>query len=556
MSGGPTHLPGSSPRAAYQAAIARYTAELLPQARRSRLLSRLRLATFLPALALAILAFSRGPLAPLLLAAGVLLAGFAVLVVMHARVDDRIAWLEALRLVNERGIARLDRDWDRLPPADPPAGVIVEGHPYAADLDLFGRASLFQWLGPAATAMGSRQLAGWLLAGATGDEVRARQEAVSALAPLGAWREELAAHGIAASQARAADVERFVAWAEGPPFLGPNGRLLQIAVLLLTAAIWILLALFAAGVTDVALWLIPAVTGIVLSFGLAVTVGGWLDRAGAGQRSLERYGALLAHAVHAPRTVPRLDALYHRLTADGREAPAGMRRLHRILGFGELRHSAGILHFPIQALTLWDFHVVFALERWRVRVGPPRRGLDRSARRARRDVRRWLGRPPTTRLDEAGARSAAPVIDAVALGHPLLADARRVTNDVRVGPAGTLLLVTGSNMSGRARSCAPSASTSSSPRPARRRAPGGCRCRRATCRPASACRTRSSSGCRISWRRSRVSRGSSTRREHERAPAACCCTCSTRCCRARTASNARSRCAPSPATCSTPARSA
>ena len=40
-----------------------------------------------------------------------------------------------------------------------------------------------------------------------------------------------------------------------------------------------------------------------------------------------------------------------------------MRRLTRILGFAQLRAGAAIFHFPIQALTLWDFHVFFALER-------------------------------------------------------------------------------------------------------------------------------------------------------------------------------------------------
>jgi DNA mismatch repair ATPase MutS len=42
-----------------------------------------------------------------------------------------------------------------------------------------------------------------------------------------------------------------------------------------------------------------------------------------------------------------------------------------------------------------------------------------------------------------------PVFAAQALGHPLIPAERRVTNDVEVGPPGTLLLVTGSNMSGK-----------------------------------------------------------------------------------------------------------
>jgi DNA mismatch repair ATPase MutS len=40
-------------------------------------------------------------------------------------------------------------------------------------------------------------------------------------------------------------------------------------------------------------------------------------------------------------------------------------------------------------------------------------------------------------------------IEAKALGHPMLPDATRVTNDAAVGPPGTVLLITGSNMSGK-----------------------------------------------------------------------------------------------------------
>ena len=76
----------------------------------------------------------------------------------------------------------------------------------------------------------------------------------------------------------------------------------------------------------------------------------------------------------APRTAPRLVALLDRLSADGQPAPASMRRLNRILGCAELRRGAAMLHFPVQAFTLWDFHVLFALERWRVSSGRRVRG--------------------------------------------------------------------------------------------------------------------------------------------------------------------------------------
>jgi DNA mismatch repair ATPase MutS len=125
-----------------------------------------------------------------------------------------------------------------------------------------------------------------------------------------------------------------------------------------------------------------------------------------------------------------------------------MRRLNKILGFGELRRGAAILHFPVQALTLWDFHVLFALERWRRSSGRHVRDwLDALAEldtlshlaTASRDNERWA----------VPVLNSGDTITADALGHPLIPDERRVANDVSVGPRGTVLLITGSNMSGK-----------------------------------------------------------------------------------------------------------
>src|SRR5260370_22370914 len=53
----------------------------------------------------------------------------------------------------------------------------------------------------------------------------------------------------------------------------------------------------------------------------------------------------------------------------GGSAPVLVRRLARLGGWSELRTGAALLHFPIQALTLWDFHVLSAFERWRSGAG-------------------------------------------------------------------------------------------------------------------------------------------------------------------------------------------
>jgi DNA mismatch repair ATPase MutS len=125
-----------------------------------------------------------------------------------------------------------------------------------------------------------------------------------------------------------------------------------------------------------------------------------------------------------------------------------MRALNRILGFADLRRGAALLHFPIQAFTLWDFHWLFALEKWRRRSGSRVRGWFEAAGEIdalsclaaiRYDNPDWcfptIGDVPSYRAE--------------GLGHPLISGSRRVPNDVEVGPRGSVLLITGSNMSGK-----------------------------------------------------------------------------------------------------------
>jgi DNA mismatch repair ATPase MutS len=125
----------------------------------------------------------------------------------------------------------------------------------------------------------------------------------------------------------------------------------------------------------------------------------------------------------------------------------------RILGLAQLRAGAAIFHFIFQALTLWDFYVFFALDSWRREVGHRVRDwmaavgdLDALSAFAhiRQDNPGWCF--PAVHPADDGAQIQ---IRGAALGHPLIPDDRRVANDVIVGPPGTLLLITGSNMSGK-----------------------------------------------------------------------------------------------------------
>lgn len=434
--------------AAYHERAVRHASAARRERSRSLIIARARLATFVAMAAALVWTIGFAGGLPGTLTFLTLLIVFVVLVVLHARIEDRVEWNDALHLVCLRAQARIARRWGDLPEAAAPSGVDVDAHPYAIDLDVFGRASLFQLLGPAATPYGTRTLAQWLLNAATREQIAQRQTAVAELAPMDHWREHLAAFGIVGTNVRGESLETVLEWAGGttPPL--PAYDTIRALVYVILISMWTLIALQAfAGIAS-GLWAVPLIAGMILSFFTAGFVSRAFDKAGAGERTLFRYAGLFAHLESRNFHAPLLQKLRGRFDVHGQSAPAVMRSLTRILGFSNLRRGAALLHFPIQLLTLWDFHWLFALERWRRRSGAHARGWFDAA--GELDALSCLAAlahdNPEWCFPAVGSDR---VYRATALGHPLIEAGRRVSNDVEVGPPGTVLLVTGSNMSGK-----------------------------------------------------------------------------------------------------------
>ncbi len=412
--------------------------------RRATGVSRLRLLTFFGAVA----AFGWGSHASSIvgaIAGLLLLAVFAALVARHARLLHAIECAEAKQSFASRGIARLDRRWDALPEVLPQRAANLDAHPYARDIDLFGRVSLTKWLGPAATTGGDALLQAALLEPASAGDIGKRQQAIAELADRLEWRERLAAEGQIA-RLDPGDLERFLAWAEGSARVLPAP--MRIVVVGLTAAIWVGLLLQIFEVTDESWWLAPLIAGVVLSFVYARRVYDVFDRASMGRRMLQRYSSMLRLVCDEEWGSAELTAARDRLR-QAADAPTLVARLSRLVEWSELRSGAALLHFPIQAFSLWDFHVFFLLERWRRLHGRRIRGW--LAALAHVDALSVLAavKFDNPEWSAASVDGAQRLFSASALGHPLIADARRVPNDIEIGPGGTLVLVTGSNMSGK-----------------------------------------------------------------------------------------------------------
>lgn len=425
----------------------RFRAGRLAADRRSRRLAHGRLAAFLVLALLLWLAARASAGHRALPAAGAALValGFVGLVGWHGRVRREERRLASLEQVNRESGSRVDYHWDALPPS---AAAAPSEHPYAGDLDVFGAVSLWRMLGVVSSAPARPILRQWVLAPATPAVIRERQAAVAELAPLTDLRDALTIGARAAGNVTSADLERFTTWCERAPWLMPRVALTWISRLI-PATTLLLIALGAQRVVSPIAWVIPVASGVVLGLWFRRSLGDTLRDTGARATALNSYSLLFTLIGEAKLASPRLRALAEPFEARGGHAAARMRGLQRLMELAELRYSP-MMHAVVHGLTLWDFHVVAAIERWRADAGVHAREwlqalgeIESLAAIAtlRADNPSWVF---PELLEEGPAR-----LEATALGHPLIAPPVRVANDTTVGPPGTVLIITGSNMSGK-----------------------------------------------------------------------------------------------------------
>ena len=402
-------------------------------------LSRGRIATVLAFIALATSAW-QGWVSAWWLAVPAAL--FAALAVVHDRVLGALRVAKRAADWHELGLARLEGHWvgqgeagERFRDAD---------HPYALDLDVFGSGSLFQLLTTARTAAGEETLARWLLSGADAGEVRIRQAAVRDLAVRRQFREDLYTHG--ADVRAAVESAKLIEWATTPAQLGTG--VLRMGAGGLAAAVVAATVAAAAGLAPwtaaLGLAVLNAVSGLLFSRQTARVLHG----ASVPSRELEVFAALAARVGRERFTAQRLQQLAGGLGAGAGDPVRAARQLSRPVQMHEWQHN--MIFAPIAAALLWGLQCAAAVEAWRARHGQEVAGWLQSAGELEALASLatcHFGRPDDPFPELADGDT--PAFEAEGLAHPLLPRAAAVANDVSLGAEPQLLVVTGSNMSGK-----------------------------------------------------------------------------------------------------------
>jgi hypothetical protein len=373
-----------------------------------------------------------------LLVPAVLFVGFSW---YFERLYRRQRYARAAIAYYDHGLARLEDRWAGRGISG--AGYLDENHLYAADLDLFGRGSLFERLCDARTRSGRDTLARWLCAPAPPDEVRARQEAVHDLRDRVAWLEHLALLGSAVPDG--IDTAVLAAWGEAaggrrspwPRLVAPGLAALSLALVAAWLLGWVGLG--------------AVVLALLVEGGLALWLKRRVRRALHGlhgrSRDLLHLAGILTAIERETFAAARLRDLQASLCSEG--VPPSQ-RLGQLVRLVEMLDYTRNFYFAVVApLLLWTTQVALAVERWRQQAGPV--------------LGRWL-----VVIGEIEALNAlagyayenpddpfpevvpgGPLFDGTGLGHPLLPRRGCVTNDLRLDAERRLLIVSGSNMSGK-----------------------------------------------------------------------------------------------------------
>ena len=407
-----------------------------------RRFSYARLATFVLGALLTVLTW-QGISSAWLLALPV--TAFIVLVRRHENlIRARDAAARAIAFY-ERGLARIEDRWPGT--GEPGDRFRDDRHLYANDLDLFGQASLFELLSIARTRAGEATLAGWLTTPASPEVISQRQQGVEELTASLDLREALS---LAGADVRAGvHGDELVAWAESPALLSP-AWVRRLALALTTAV-----------VITTALWLargdeLPLLITLGIQIGFAWPqqrrVERALHRAAAAARDLDILGHLLERLEREQFSTPRLSALRRALDARDGLASSSIHALHRLVELHEWQHN--LIFLMLSLPFMWGTHVAWAIEAWRSRHG--------------RHIRAWLDAvaeleafsslsafrfehpgDPFPQVVVSNGTAPVAIFDGTGLGHPLLPAVRCVRNDVRLDDAQRLLVVSGSNMSGK-----------------------------------------------------------------------------------------------------------
>lgn len=412
-------------------------------------LSMGRLGAFVGGLVLVYLAGRLGPEWLFWMALTAFLGGFWKLVNVHKKVDHAIQRFSIWKSIRETHLARSELNWPNIPEKSPSTD--YSDHPFASDLLLIGNHSLLQLIDTANYQGSTDQLAEYLLEREPDpNDVEKRQAIVKELAVDPQFRDRL---HLLAELYKKQELENDWSLEELLQYLKKSKKVNYRLPLLLLGGLSILNivlgALYLAGLMDPYVIFSFILYLVIYNFN-SEKISGLYDESSQIEKLLTQFNAVLHFLeTHNYADDSKLKEFCRPFWAGDYSPSKYVKRIIRIAGAASSQQSE-VIWAILNFLVPWDLYFSQKLSSYKKDLAPHLSEwidhfykLEAFSSMANFS---WLNPHYTFALPDP--KSEKPV-EARDLGHPLIPEAQKVTNDVSIDQKGNILLITGSNMAGK-----------------------------------------------------------------------------------------------------------
>ena len=360
--------------------------------------------------------------------AAVMIVLFFLLIGKHKQIAVKRRIAKAKIAINEREIAFIEQG---IYPADNGKDFEPAQHPYAYDLDILGEKSLYHYLNRTHTYLGRKRLAQRLLYPDT-TTIHTHQEAIKALTPQLAWRQTFMAHAEQIDDSPSF-YDRLQQWAAAPTT--PMGKFMRVFTVI--SPIVFTLSAIIGYIYDYEV--LKSITKLLLTINLSVFFF-YISKINKEKLGFEHTYAML---YAFKECIAQVEAHF---PEKNKQASTHIAQLSRLLD--DLDSVSNILvSIPLNIFSFYHLHRYRALLQWKRTYGT--------------HIAQWLETVAATEVLCSFANFAYnnphfvyPTfnnqyrISFEDVGHPLIAENERITNNITLDEAHFIIL-TGSNMSGK-----------------------------------------------------------------------------------------------------------
>lgn len=368
---------------------------------------------------------------------------FIYLAIKHQKVINNKEVVDKICYVNDKSLERLDGKWRDF--EDTGEEFIQEEHNYSNDLDIFGKASLFQYLNSTTTFMGRRQLK-LSLEGSNYNikEIYERQEAIKEVSKYLGWRQKLEAEGLRTSNNK--NVDELIEWGNQKNDFY-SSTIVKILSFLVPAITLTSIILYFMKYVN---YSVPILLMIIQGFLLRIRKknrDNTLNLVYKYKKIINSYYNMLELIGKKQFKSKYLKELKSNIMSkEENKALSGIDSLIKISTL--ISDRSNMIYLLFNVTLLWDYQCMILLNKWNKEYGD--------------ELKKWLD--TIGKIEEISSLSNIThdnpdwtmpkfnedylIIKGKNMGHPLLGK-ERICNDFEVGERDKILLITGSNMSGK-----------------------------------------------------------------------------------------------------------